>query len=408
MRNASAGEAVRKFKDYYSMGINLKKIEPPTVAGRRLALLICNGSFKNIPNYGLPGPAKDAERLEAVLSDADTCRFSVSKLLDAGLLEVRHEIARICADASEEDTLLIYYSGNGLAGSDGSLYLLVNDSNAEYPEATALDAEFVLSRLRNSKCRKIILMVDACYAGAFFNHNRGIPNGFYAITSCGADEICNDTPEGGAFSLALCAGLRNGEADRDGDGLVSIDELHEYVKRTLRAQGYESTPQKWVWNVPEPIFVTAVPRHVFLSYAREDKVEVDRLAQALQAEGLSVWIDRKGIKEGNWKERVTNGLNRARAVVVLLSPSSFASIPVRKELAFADNKKVPIIPLQLGEIPDEIVPDWFTLDYYELHRHIINAEEYDDGVKELVSAICNIRKPNSNDNISPAPAVASK
>jgi hypothetical protein len=96
--------------------------------------------------------------------------------------------------------------------------------------ADRLDAEFILS-LRESRCRKIVLGIDACYAGAFFKGNRGSPNGLYAITSCGADDSCNDTPEGGAYSLAICAGLRDAAADSDGDGLVSIDELHDFVKR---------------------------------------------------------------------------------------------------------------------------------------------------------------------------------
>jgi hypothetical protein len=207
--------------------------------------------------------------------------------------------------------------------------------------------------------------------------------------------MCADTPDGGAFSLALCAGLRDAAADADGDGLVSIDELHEFVKQKLRADGHMGTPQKWVWNVPERIFITAVPRHVFLSYAREDMRHVDRLAQGLQDKGLSVWIDRKGVQSGSWKERVTDGLNRARAVVALLTPASLTSPVVRKELAFAAKKNVPIIPVELEQIPDKLVPDWFTLDYDELHRHTIHAKRYDEGVKELVSAICNLRKPDS-------------
>ncbi|HRC43296.1 MAG TPA: TIR domain-containing protein [Nitrospira sp.] len=375
------------------MGLTRNKRKTPTFAGRRLALVICNGGFRSVPNQ-LVGPAKDAKLLETVLSDSETCRFSVCVLVNRGLLEVRREIARICTDASENDTLLIYYSGNGFLDQDESLYLVVADSDGKYPHATALDAEFILSQLRNSRCRRIILMVDACHAGAFFTQNRGIPNGLYAITSCGAKETCADTPEGGAFTLALCAGLRDAAADTDGDGLVSIDELHEFVKQKLRADGHMGLPQKWVWNVPEPIFVTAVPRHVFLSYAREDMAKVDRLAQALQAGGLSVWVDRKGIQSGNWKERVTDGLNRARAVVVLLTSTSFASSAVRKELAFAAKKNVPIIPVQLEQIPDKLVPDWFTLDYDELHCHAIDAKRYDEGVKELASAICTLRIPN--------------
>jgi hypothetical protein len=174
---------------------------------------------------------------------------------------------------------------------------------------------------------------------------------------------------------------------------VSIDELHEFVKRKLRADGHLGTPQKWVWNVPEPIFITAVPRHVFLSYAREDMADVDRLAHGLEAAGLSVWIDRKSVQSGNWKERVTHGLNRARAVVVLVTSTSLSSPAVRKELAFAARKNVHIIPVELEPIPDTLVPDWFTLDYDELHRHAIDATRFDEGVQNLVAAISKLRPP---------------
>ncbi|MEW6602927.1 MAG: caspase family protein, partial [Nitrospirota bacterium] len=219
-----------------------KKLE---LSGRRLALIICNGSFTNIPEYKLIGPSKDAKLLESVLSDMETCRFSVRALVNKGLIEVRREIARICEEAGKEDTLLIYYSGNGIRNEDG-LFLLVTDSESDYLYATALESEFIISQLRRSKCRKIVLIVDSCHAGAFFDNNRGIPSGLYAITSCGADEYCADTPDGGTFTIAVCTGLRGSAADTDGDGMVSIDELHEFVKESLRAEKHSNTPQKWV------------------------------------------------------------------------------------------------------------------------------------------------------------------
>ncbi len=359
----------------------------PKILARRLALLICNGTFPNIPQYQLPGPVKDAKLLSATLSDPETCGFEVKTLVDRGLLEIRREIARICKEAGEQDTLLIYYSGNGFPDDDGDLYLLASDSYGDYPDATALDAEYILSQLRHSKCRKIVLMVDACHAGAFFNHNRGIPPGLFAITSCGADEYCSDTPDGGAFTLATCAGLRGAAADLDGDGQVSIDELHEFVKNDIKTKGFSGIPQKWVWNVPEPIYIGNVPRCVFLSYAREDAELVDELGKALTTEGLSIWVDREDIQSGSWKERVTAGLNRARALVVLLTEHSLASSPVQKELAFAARKKVPIIPVQTRALEDHDLPDWFTLDYADLHRHLILPNKIADGVKGLARAI---------------------
>jgi hypothetical protein len=368
--------------------------EPPPKPGLRLALLVCNGEFPKACNP-LVGPAKDANQVAKVLSDPETCRFTVRTLLDHGLLEVRREIARACREAGETDTLLLYFSGTGLKWEDGGLYLLVKDSEKEFLDATALDAEFILSQLRSSKCRNIILLVDTCYAGAFFNNNRGIPDGLYAITSCSADQTCSDTPEGGAFSLALCAGLRGISADSDGDGLVSIDELHEFIKRRLITSPYkEMRPQKWVWNVPAPIYVADVPRHVFLSYSRKDQVEAQRLKTALETESLAVWIDVEGIQSGDWKQRVTDSLNRSRTVVMLLTPNSLhPDSPVHKELLFATKKKVPVIPVHLGAVEMDSLPDWFILEYGDLHRHQLDLEGYDAGINKLVTAIRGLRKP---------------
>ena len=110
---------------------------------RRLALLICNGHYTRVPEFQLAGPAEDARRLAAVLSNPESCRFDVRVLVDRGLLEVRREIARICRDADAEDTLLIYYSGNGLRDEFGNLYLAVVDVDHDFIDATALDTEFI-------------------------------------------------------------------------------------------------------------------------------------------------------------------------------------------------------------------------------------------------------------------------
>lgn len=360
--------------------------ETHAAPGRRVALVVCNGSFSKI-GLSLPGPARDAELLEEVLADPAVGGFDVVPLVDRGLLDVRREIARVCAEAGPQDTLLIYYSGNGFQGDEGDFYLTVADSERDFVEATCVEAEYVLANLRRSRSRRNVLVVDACHAGAFFDRNRGIPDGLYAITSCGADEMCADTPDGGVFTRAIVDGLRTAAADGDGDGLVSVDELHGFVKRQLEERGAPGTPLKWIWNVREPIYLTHVPKHVFLSYAREDLAAVAKVNAALRAEGLAVWMDREGIQSGSWKERVTESLNRARALVLWATPSAFSSDAVRKELSFAATKHVPIIPVSPGALQPDALPDWFTLDYGELHRHELDPERLADGARGLAAAV---------------------
>jgi hypothetical protein len=385
---------------------NVVSIVAPTEGRKsvRHALLICNSKY--VGGSELAGVVQDSKTFGKVLSDPETCQFSASTIFNRGLLEVRREIARICQESVEGDTLLIYYSGNGVKLEDGSLYLVVADTEPEYIHATALDAEFILSQLRRSSCRKLILLIDTCHSGCFFENNRGIPNGLFAITSCGADETSSDTPEGGAFTVAICAALKGAAADSDGDGRVSLDELYEFVKARLRTLDVKGTPQKWVWNVPEPVYMTNVPRHIFISYAREDLEEARKVAQALQDEGFCVWFDVEGILSGSWKERVVQSLKKTRAIVMLFTANSLRSEAVRKELDYANRTKVPIIPVELGEVDFTQGGDWFAFDYSELHRPRIDKDHREEGLRKLAEAIRSLRKDIAMKTPDAVPVVA--
>jgi len=363
----------------------------PRATGQRLALLICNGTFQDGALHSLSGVKKDHEAMTRVLGAKDIGGFNVTALLDEGLLAVRKAIARICLQSRAEDTLLIYYSGYSFAAADGNLYLPVADSDKELPDATAIDADFMLGRIRQSACRRVVLLVDGCHSGAFFNNNRGIPDGLFAITACAANEYTADTPTGGAFTQALVSGLESADADRDGDGRISVDELHEFIKARLAKQGYASTPQKWVWNVREPIYLTSAPPKVFLSYCRQDVAKTQRLRKALEAAGFVIWLDLEGIQSGDWKARVTEGLSRARALVFLMTPESLGSEAVRKELAFATAKGLPILPVTLGEMPKDSIPDWYRFDYDTIHRHTLHPSFPAAEIQMLAQAIRSAR-----------------
>jgi len=45
-------------------------------------------------------------------------------------------------------------------------------------------------------------------------------------------------------------GLRTGEADRDLDGLISLDELYDYVYDRVRERTPNQTPGKWTFRRP--------------------------------------------------------------------------------------------------------------------------------------------------------------
>jgi hypothetical protein len=157
-------------------------------------LLICNGQFKHLA-LDLLGVAKDARNLTRVFGDVNRSAFEVTCLLDEGLWTVRKAIATACEKSRLHDTLLIYYSGASYCDDRGELVMPVADTDRDCPVATSIEADFVLSQMRRSTCRRFVLIIDGCHSGAFFKNNRGIPDGIVALTSCSADELSADSSD---------------------------------------------------------------------------------------------------------------------------------------------------------------------------------------------------------------------
>ena len=70
---------------------------------------------------------------------------------------------------------------------------------------------------------------------------------------------------------------------------------------------------------------------VFLSYARSDAAAAQRIAKALQGEGLSVWFDRDLPAHKSYTDVIDAELRSASAVSVLWSTMSTQSEWVRAE-----------------------------------------------------------------------------
>jgi hypothetical protein len=64
------------------------------------------------------------------------------------------------------------------------------------------------------------------------------------------------------FTSALVEGLETGEADRDQDGLVALDELYDYVYDRVRAVTPNQTPGKWTFGVQGELVIARRSRPV--------------------------------------------------------------------------------------------------------------------------------------------------
>jgi hypothetical protein len=88
---------------------------------------------------------------------------------------------------------------------------------------------------------------------------------------------------------------------------------------------------------------------VFLSYAREDRERARMVASALEAQGWSVWWDRKIVAGQAFDRTIEEQLESARVVVVLWSVHSLRSEWVRNEAATASERKV-LVPALLDDV----------------------------------------------------------
>jgi hypothetical protein len=227
----------------------------------------------------LRSPAHDAQALAEVLQDAEIGNFTVSLLLDQPEPIVRRQVAAFFADRSPPDTLLAHFSCHGVKDETGQLYFAASDTELTALDATALPAEFVNRQMNKSRSRRIVLLLDCCYSGAFARgmqhraseglelHERFEGQGRAVLTASSAmeyafdgDTLTRDDASPSVFTSAVVQGLRTGDADRDGDGYISVDELYEYVYDQVRQRTPSQTPHRWSFDI-EGDLVIATAAH---------------------------------------------------------------------------------------------------------------------------------------------------
>ncbi|MFC0432773.1 caspase family protein [Kutzneria buriramensis] len=235
------------------------------MADRRDALIIATGAYEHDGLRDLRSAAADATALAGVLQDPGIGGFAVDVLRDGSAHEVRSRVEDFFADRQPSDLLLLHLSCHGLKSESGDLYFTARDTRPQRLASTAISADFVQHCLRMSRSRSIVVLLDCCYGGAFAKGVRvraagDIPvmdsfpvgRGRAVITASSAmeyafegDELADDnSPTPSVFTSALVEGLRTGEADLDGDGLISLDELYDYVFDRVRERNPAQTPTK--------------------------------------------------------------------------------------------------------------------------------------------------------------------
>ena len=136
----------------------------PALADKRVALVIGNSNYQNVPR--LPNPSADASAIAQMFKDAG---FEFVDLqIDVGDLEFKRALRRFADAANDSDTAIVFFAGHGIE-LHGTNYMIpidakLADERDAPDEAIALDR--IIEAVEGAKRLRLII-VDACRDNPF-------------------------------------------------------------------------------------------------------------------------------------------------------------------------------------------------------------------------------------------------
>ena len=235
--------------------------------GKRLALLVGIADYPSVEGYQmqkLRATVKDVNALAGFLKNPKRGGFDanlVFTLTDEqatrrNILITLNDIAR---QATPKDMVFIYFSGHGYRPNDRrSTYLIPYDFNMRDVDTTCIDFGDLAVKIREMEASKVVVILDACHAGGVkpvgtrASGNTGIvqryleafeaSEGRALLLSSDESEVSWEEEDNGVFTRFFLEGL-GGEADTNGDGIVTFTEVALYVEETVPAYTRDRFPQ---------------------------------------------------------------------------------------------------------------------------------------------------------------------
>ncbi|MGD0734891.1 MAG: tetratricopeptide repeat protein [Terracidiphilus sp.] len=280
---------------------------------RSYALVIGISKYKNLPpDAQLQFPNQDAESVYTVLISPEGGQFpaeNVHKLIDsqATLANIQHELETWLPSVTHpEDRVLIYFAGHGFV-SNGTAYIAPHDIDLKNISGTAYPMETLgkdIGARINGKWK--VLITDSCHSGAITPEadrstvNRtllDLDKSLFSITASRDREQSFESDKWGGghgiFTYYVVKGLE-GEADTNGDGIVSADELAEYVHTNVRdATNAAQNPTSERGSFDPNMLLAYNPTHV--TAANLPPPKYGTLVIETNMDGVEVFVDGQSV-----------------------------------------------------------------------------------------------------------------
>ncbi|MBW4631103.1 MAG: caspase family protein [Iphinoe sp. HA4291-MV1] len=226
----------------------------------------------------LPGATKDVEAMQRVLQHSAMGSFDeVKTLLNTDPQVMQEAIETLFSGRAKEDLVLLFFSGHGIKDESGRLYLATHitrkNTQRELVKATAVPASFVQDIMSNSRSKRQVVILDCCFSGAFAEgwlakddgsvdvKNQLGGEGRAVLTSSTSTQYSFEQQgiDLSVYTHYLVEGIETGAADQTNDGVISVDELHEYAKKKVQEAAPAMKPEIYAVREGFKIWLSKAP-----------------------------------------------------------------------------------------------------------------------------------------------------
>lgn len=321
---------------------------------KKLALIIGSSEYDDKNLSRLSTPDADVNALTEILRDSEIGNFDeVAFLMNEPASIVRRAISAFFSGRTSNDLLLLYFTGHGIRDDRGQLYLAVKDTEHAFLRATSIAASFITEEMDHSRSRRQVLILDCCHSGAFSPGMKavagasvgtatafeGTGSGRVVLTATDSTQyawegdVVIGNAENSVFTHYLIEGLRSGEADSDANGIITLDELYNYVYEQVVQKTPLQTPGKWSYGQRGEIAIARNPHPI---------VKAVELPTDLQQtiEDSRPWVREGAVQE---LDRILRGAHKGL---------SFTAYETLKRLVDDDSRRVSAMAVQCLAVYD--------------------------------------------------------